>query len=316
MIQKGELPVEPAEAALEIAVGRPLTSGDLVAGSGATRTLRAMMREARRRRTSMLGLVLSAVFVFTGIFAPVLAPESPTSQDLLHTLAHPFVHMSYLLGTDDLGRDMLSRVIFGAQNALLVSTLTVAIAASIGTVLGLIAGFWGGAVDALIMRLVDAQLAFPYILLAILVGAALGPSLLHLVMVLVIASWAIYARVVRGSVLEIRHREFITAARALGATKARTVVRHVFPNVLTPLIVVASLEVGNVIIAAAALSFLGVGSDPRASAWGSMLALGRDYMQTAWWLPVFPGIAISLTVLGTNLVGNLLRDALDPRSAQ
>lgn len=316
MTQKGDLTVEPAEAALEIAVGRPLTSGDLVAGAGATRTLRAMMREARRRRTSMLGLVLSAVFVFTGIFAPVLAPESPTSQDLLHTLTHPFVHIGHLLGTDDLGRDMLSRIIFGAQNALLVSTLTVAIAASIGTVLGLIAGFWGGAVDALIMRLVDAQLAFPYILLAILVGAALGPSLLHLVMVLVIASWAIYARVVRGSVLEIRHREFITAARALGATKARTVVRHVFPNVLTPLIVVASLEVGNVIIAAAALSFLGVGSDPRTPAWGSMLALGRDYMQTAWWLPVFPGIAISLTVLGTNLVGNLLRDALDPRSAQ
>lgn len=291
-----------------------------IRGMGRTRSARiatAILREALRRRTSMLGLILAGLFVLSGILAPVLAPASPTALDLSHSLAHPFAAgTSHVLGTDNLGRDMLSRVLYGAQNALEVSSLTVLIAALIGTALGLVAGFWGGVLDTVIMRLVDAQLAFPYILLAILVGAALGPSLSHLVLVLVIASWAIYARVVRGSVLEMRQREFIVAARALGATRTRTILRHIFPNILTPLVVVTSLEVGNVIIAAAALSFLGVGADPRTPAWGNMLSLGRDYLTTAWWLPVLPGIAISLTVLGTNLVGNLIRDALDPRSAQ
>lgn len=290
---------------------------NLLGGTHAGRVATTLAREARRQWTSMLGLVLAGLFVFGGIFAPAIAPNSPTSQDLSHALARPFADgASHMLGTDNLGRDMLSRVLYGAQNALEVASLTVLIAALIGTLLGLVAGFWGGLLDAVIMRLVDAQLAFPYILLAILVGAALGPSLSHLVLVLVIASWAIYARVVRASVLEMRQREFVLAARALGATKVRTVLRHIFPNILTPLVVVASLEVGNVIIAAAALSFLGVGADPRTPAWGNMLSLGRDYLTTAWWLPVVPGIAISLTVLGTNLIGNLIRDALDPRNAQ
>jgi peptide/nickel transport system permease protein len=264
-----------------------------------------------------LGIALTGAFVFVALFAPVLAPRSPYLQNLPKRLMPPFWapggDIVHLLGTDQLGRDMLSRVIYGARVSLVVVSATVLVASLIGTALGLIAGFYGGLLDDLIMRTVDTQLAFPFVLLAILVAAFLGPSLRNMVIVLVIASWVTYARMARATVLDVRERDFIIAARLVGCNSLRIITRHILPNIITPVVIVGSLEVGHVLLAEATLSFIGLGVEPRTPAWGSMLYQGRVYISTAWWLCVFPGLAIALTVLGANLVGDWLLEALDPR---
>ena len=249
--------------------------------------------------------------------APLLAPHDVTAFDLLHRLSPPAWDAggswTHPFGTDPLGRDVLSRVIVGARTSLGIAGVAMLIAATLGILLGLLSGYAGSWADALIMRLADIQLSFPYLLLAIAVMALLRPSLVNLVVVLVLRSWVVYARLIRVVTLSAREREFVTAARALGSGGARVVFRHIAPNVVGPSIVVSSFQLAELIIVESSLSFLGLGIQPPTPSWGSMVSEGRAYVSSAWWLAAFPGLAIVLTVLGANLTGDALRRALDPR---
>ncbi len=279
--------------------------------------LRRILRELLQNKAAMAGLVVLGVVAASAVLAPLVAPTDPTAQELTSRLKPPGWtsaegHLS-ALGTDHLGRDILSRLIFGARISLAIGLSAVAIAGTLGTLMGLAAGYWGGRVDDLCMRLTDTMLAMPFILLALTVIAVLGPSLRNIIVVLGVTSWVSYARVVRAEVLTLRTREFVAAAQALGGRGGRIVFRHLLPNVLTPAIVIATLEVARMIILESALSFLGLGIPPPTPTWGGMLADGRAYLSTAWWLATFPGLCIMLTVLGINLLGDWLRDVLDPR---
>jgi ABC-type dipeptide/oligopeptide/nickel transport system permease subunit len=262
------------------------------------------------------GVVLALVLV-VAIAAPLLAPHDVTAFDLLHRLSPPAWDAggswTHPFGTDPLGRDVLSRVIHGARTSLGIAGIAMLIAAALGILLGLLSGYAGSWADALIMRLADIQLSFPYLLLAIAVMALLRPSLINLVVVLVLRSWVVYARLIRVVTLSVREREFVTAARALGGGGARVVFRHIAPNVVGPSIVVSSFQLAELIIVESSLSFLGLGIQPPTPSWGSMVSEGRAYVSSAWWLAAFPGFAIVLTVLGANLTGDALRRALDPR---
>jgi peptide/nickel transport system permease protein len=253
----------------------------------------------------------------SAVFAPQLAPWDPAKQMLLKRLRPPMWQERGLsehpLGTDHLGRDILSRILYGGRISLGVGLVAVTLAALIGVSFGLVAGFFGGRADALIMRIVDVFLAIPYILLAMGVVFALGPSLLNVILVMGATRWVQFARIVRADVLSLREREFVAGARARGNRSLRLLLRHVLPNALTPIIVVATLELAFMIIYESALSFLGLGVQPPTPTWGWMLADGRNYVATAWWLSTFPGLAIMLTVLAVNLLGDWLRDTLDPR---
>jgi peptide/nickel transport system permease protein len=275
---------------------------------------------APTRRVSFRAVFgLSALLVIGGsaVFAPQLAPWDPAKQMLLKRLRPPMWQERGLsehpLGTDHLGRDILSRILYGGRISLGVGLVAVTLAALIGVSFGLVAGFFGGRADALIMRIVDVFLAIPYILLAMGVVFALGPSLLNVILVMGATRWVQFARIVRADVLSLREREFVAGARARGNRSLRLLLRHVLPNALTPIIVVATLELAFMIIYESALSFLGLGVQPPTPTWGWMLADGRNYVATAWWLSTFPGLAIMLTVLAVNLLGDWLRDTLDPR---
>ena len=262
------------------------------------------------------GVVVAAV-VLLALLAPALAPHGVGAFDLMHRLAPPLWSergdWSHPLGTDALGRDILTRILFGARTSLGVAGVAVLVAAALGILLGLLSGYAGRWADALIMRLADVQLSFPYLLLAIAVMALLKPSLLNLVIVLVIRSWVVYARLIRVVTLSAKEREFVTAARAVGAGGARIVFRHIAPNVVGPAIVVSSFQLAELIIVESSLSFLGLGVQPPTPSWGGMISEGREYVGSAWWLSAFPGLAIVVTVLGANLFGDALRRSLDPR---
>ncbi|HLE04688.1 MAG TPA: ABC transporter permease [Anaerolineales bacterium] len=219
----------------------------------------------------------------------------------------------HLLGTDHLGRDMLVRLLYAGRVSLLVGLSAVLISGSVGVVTGLIAGYAGGRVDATIMRLVDMQLAIPFLALAILVAAVVGPGVRNVIIVLGISGWVLYARVVRASVLVARNYEYVMAARAIGATTFRILVRTILPNVFAPALVIGTFSVSQMIITESSLSFLGLGVPPATATWGAMLSDARDYLEVAWWIPTFPGLAITLVVLNVNLIGDWLRDRLDPR---
>ena len=275
---------------------------------------------ARRRRVSFRAVFgLSALLLIGGsaVLAPQLAPWDPGKQMLLKRLRPPMWQERGLrehpLGTDHLGRDILSRILYGGRISLGVGLTAVTLSALIGVSFGLVAGFFGGRADALIMRIVDVFLAIPYILLAMGVVFALGASLLNVILVMGATRWVQFARIVRGDVLSLREREFVAGARARGNRSLRLLLRHVLPNALTPIIVVATLELAFMIIYESALSFLGLGVQPPTPTWGWMLADGRNYVATAWWLATLPGLAIMLTVLAVNLLGDWLRDTLDPR---
>jgi peptide/nickel transport system permease protein len=275
------------------------------------------LKRLARRRTALFGLGVVVTVLLAAAFAPWLTPFDPLEQDINHRLKEPGWQTAegrvHALGTDHLGRDILARVIFGSRIALVVGLSAVLISGVLGMAIGLVSGYFGGKVDDFFMRLADIQLAFPFILLAIAVIGVLGPSLRNIIIVIGVSSWVVYARVVRGEVLSIREREFVQAAIALGSRDARVVVRHVLPNAFTPWLVVATLDMARVIVIESALSFLGLGVQPPTPTWGGMLADGRVYLSTAWWLATFPGLAILVTVLGINLLGDGLRDTLDPR---
>jgi peptide/nickel transport system permease protein len=275
------------------------------------------MRRLARRRTSLFGLVVVTAVIATALAATLITPFDPTEQDIGARLKAPLMRDAggrvHVLGTDHLGRDILARIVFGARPALLVGFAAVAISGVLGMMAGLLAGYFGGRVDDVLMRLADIQLAFPFILLAIAVIGVLGPSLTTIICVIGVSSWVVYARIVRGAALSLREREFVQAAQALGGRDGRILIRHVLPNVFTPWLVVATLDMARVIVIESALSFLGLGVQPPTPTWGGMLADGRVYISTAWWLATFPGLAILVTVLGINLFGDGLRDTLDPR---
>ena len=278
--------------------------------------MRSGLLSIRRSRTATAGAIMLVVLALTAAFAPQLATHDPFKQDLRARLAPPVWtaegSSAHILGTDQLGRDILSRVIYGARISLLVGVSVVLIAGTVGTLLGLLAGFLGGRVDTLLMRTVDVFLAFPFLLLAIIFMAMLGASLGNIILVLSITGWVEYARVVRSQVLSVRELEYITAAKALGAHTLPIMLKHVLPNVVASVIVIGSLQLGTVIIAEASLTFLGLGIPPSIPTWGSMLATGREYFVLAWWLPTFPGLAIVVTVLAVNFLGDWLRDVFDP----
>jgi peptide/nickel transport system permease protein len=277
----------------------------------------ALARRLLRRRTALFGLVVLATVVLSAVLAPVLAPFDPLEQEIAQRLKPPGgtdergrIH---LLGTDHLGRDILSRVLFGSRIALVVGLSAVLISGTLGLFIGLLSGYFGGRVDDVFMRLADIQLAFPFVLLAIAVIGILGPSLRNIIFVVGISGWVVYARIVRAEVLSLREREFVQAAIAMGSATGRLILRHIVPNAFTPWLVIATLDMARVIVLESALSFLGLGVPPPTPTWGGMLADGRVYLSTAWWLATFPGLAILVTVLGINLLGDGLRDTFDPR---
>jgi peptide/nickel transport system permease protein len=261
--------------------------------------------------------ILMFLLVLPAIFAPVVAPHDPYMGSLSNRLTPPFWQeggtLEYPLGTDKLGRDMLSRIIYGARISLTVSLIAIVVGGVIGTLLGLASGYFGRMTDAVIMRLVDISLSLPTILLALVLVAAVGPSFGTVVTVLIVLLWARYARLVRGEVLALKERDFIARARVAGASHARIMYRYLFPNVVNSLIVLATLQVGYVILLESALSFLGAGLPRAEPAWGVMVADGRELIVTAWWVSMFPGLAIMLTVLALNLLGDWLRDHYDPK---
>ncbi|MDR7554924.1 MAG: ABC transporter permease [Armatimonadota bacterium] len=277
---------------------------------------RASFAARPRRRIALsrggaCGLAIVALVVLAALLAPVLTPYGPVDTDLGRSLRPP--SRAHWFGTDQLGRDLYTRVLYGTRISLVIGLVTVGIAGAVGLVLGLLSGYLGGVVDAVVMRLVDVQLSFPFILLALVVNAILGIGLQNIVLTLIITGWVVYARLVRGEVLALKTLEYVEAARALGAPALRIVFRHLLPNLWTPVIVLSSLQVAQYIVAEAAISFLGFGVQPPTASWGNMLNEGRTYIYNAWWLTTFPGLALVLTALGVNLVGDWLRDTLDPR---
>jgi peptide/nickel transport system permease protein len=270
-----------------------------------------------RSRRAVFGLAFLAVICLVALLSPMLAPYPAGQQDPDRVQLPPFSTSSsqtyHLLGTDALGRDLLSRMMYGGRISLLVGLTVVGVAALIGVPLGLLSGFFGKVVDTLVMRLVDIQLAVPFILLAIAIMAVLGAGLWNVILVLGISSWVGYARIVRGAVLSLREQPFVEAARCVGLSNGRLILRHLLPNVWTPVLVLATQGVGGAILAESSLTFLGLGISPLIPTWGAMVADGRNYLTTAWWISAFPGALLTLTVLAIYFLGDGLRDVLDPR---
>ncbi|MFC7704400.1 ABC transporter permease [Plastorhodobacter daqingensis] len=263
-----------------------------------------------------LALILLAVFMVAAIFGPWITPHDPMQGSLRARLVPPVWQeggsWAHVFGTDRLGRDILSRLIAGARISLTVCVLAIAIAGTIGTAVGTIAGYFGGWTDRILMRLVDLALSFPVILLALLLGAIRGPSFANIIIVISLVLWSQYARMSRGETIKIRNEDYVDLARTSGLSDLRILWRHILPNIAPALIVIATLQVGIVIVLEASLSFLGVGVPPPAPSWGSMVADGRSYITSAWWLCMIPGIAILLTVMSVNLVGDALADRINP----
>ena len=281
--------------------------------SGASGRGRETWHRFARHRQALLGLLLIVLLAATALLAPAVAPYDPDAQDDIVATRYRAPSAAHPMGTDRFGRDVFSRVVYGARISLSIGFLAVSIAITIGTAVGALAGFLGGRLDTLLMRGVDLLLSFPRLVLLVVLVALFEPSIALVTLVLGLTGWMGVSRIVRGQVLAVREMEFVTAARVLGFGPGRILLRHILPNVLTPVIVAATLGIGNTILAEAALSFLGLGVQPPTASWGNMVASGRDAMLDAWWITTFPGLAIVFTVMAFNLVGDGLRDALDPR---
>jgi peptide/nickel transport system permease protein len=277
------------------------------------RVLRSALVELWSDKAGLLGIALIVVVVVGAIFAPQLAPHDPNAQSLIDRLTPPFKSWSHPLGTDSLGQDELSQLLFGARISLIVGLAVVGIAGTFGVVMGLVSGYKGGRVDSFIMRVVDTQVAFPGLLLALIILAVVSPSLKSLIIVLALNGWMVYARITRGIVLSAKETPYVEAAELIGCKSRRVVFRHILPNLTSPLLTLGVLEFARIVLAEAALSFLGLGIQPPEVSWGLMVATGRDYLFTAWWVATLPGIAISVLVLAVNLFASWLRVAADPQ---
>ena len=279
---------------------------------------RYFFRRLGHAKTGIVGLVMVSLMLAMALFAPFISPRDPLEQDLHARLRPPFweekTDPKYKMGTDQVGRDMLSRLIYGAQISLSIGFLTMAFSALVGITLGILAGFYRGVLDSVISNCVNIMMSFPYILLAISVMAAAGPGYINLVMVLGLTGWPVYTRLVRAEVIELKSRDFVTAARALGGRNSGIILKHILPNLASSIIVLATFEMARMIIRESFLSFLGLGIPPPNASWGGMLAEGRSYMLNLWWLAAIPGSAIFFTTLGINLMGDGLRDWLDPHT--
>ena len=276
--------------------------------------LAGIVMQFKEHKIAMVGAVLILFLALIAVFAPYIAPHDPIEINLKERLLAP--NMEYPLGTDNLGRCMLSRIIYGARISLQIGIIVVGITSVIGITLGMIAGYYGGVLDELIMRGVDILLVFPGIILALVIAGILGPGLFNVMLALAIVGWTGYARVVRGVVLSVKEKEYVESARALGVGDWYIITRHILPSCVAPIIVIATLGMAYVILAAAALSFLGLGAQPPTPEWGSMLNNGKNFMRTAPHLTIFPGLAIMITILAFNFIGDGLRDALDPRVSE
>jgi ABC-type dipeptide/oligopeptide/nickel transport system permease subunit len=274
--------------------------------------LRETVVKIGQSRSAMAGLVIILLFFFGAIAAPLVAPYDPVAQVISERVTAP-LSVDHFLGTDDLGRDILSRIIYGARISLIIGVVSVGISLFFGLFIGTLSGYFGGWFDRIVMRVIDIMLAFPYILLTIVIVAILGASLLNAMIAIGISQIPQYARVVRASVLAEKESDYVTAERSLGASDGELMLRTILPNCLAPIFVQATLGIGDAILSSAALSFLGLGAQPPTPEWGLMIASAKDFVTSAWWIVTFPGIAILLVVLGFNLVGDTLRDALDPR---
>ncbi|HEY3232484.1 MAG TPA: nickel transporter permease [Roseiflexaceae bacterium] len=272
---------------------------------------RRQLGYALRQPSIAVALVILLLFLLAALFAPLLSPNDPVAQNVSAGLLPPAPE--HLLGTDKLGREMLSRILYGARISLIVGLLVVAIASTLGTLLGLVAGYLGGWADEALMRVTDIFFAFPALILAMAITGALGRSLQNALIAISAVTWPVYARLIRGQVLSLKEREFVLAARAVGVPRRWIVLRHLLPNTLAPLLVQASFDMGAAITSVAGLSFIGFGAQPPTPEWGVMISEGRNYIATQWWLPTFPALAILLVVGGFNLLGDGLRDLLDPR---
>lgn len=286
----------------------------IATGEELPRSARRDFKRAMRQPAVLAGIVILIGFGVAAILAPWLSPTDPLAQNVSDGLHPPSAE--YFFGTDKLGRDILSRMLYGARISLLVGVAVVAIAGGVGTLLGLVAGYLGGWIDEAIMRLTDIFFAFPALILAMAIAGSLGPSLRNALIAISIVSWPVYARLIRGQVLALKQREFIQAARALGTPEWRILLLHLLPNTLAPLLVQTSFDMGAAITAVAGLSFIGFGAQPPTPEWGVMISEGRNYIATQWWLSTIPALAILLIVGGFNLLGDGLRDALDPRSGR
>lgn len=271
---------------------------------------RVLIRELLADRTALVGLIIVAVMLSLALAAPLIAPYDPNAQDVYNQFNSPSLH--HLLGTDQFGRDEFSRILFGARVSLLTSAAVGVAILAIGVLVGTVSGLAGGVIDGLIMRVVDVLLAFPSLLLALAVSGTLGPGLFHLAIAMTAVWWVDYARLVRGLVLEVKERPFIESARALGVPPRRIALRHVVPNIASPVVVLSTLQTARLLLALAALSFLGLGVAPPTAEWGAMLNDGKDFLYSAPQLMLYPGLAITIAALGFNLLGDGLRDVLDP----
>lgn len=271
----------------------------------------SIVQQLKEDKLAVTGAMIILFLMIIVILAPYITPYDPIELDLENRLASP--DRNHLMGTDNLGRDVLSRIICGARVSLGMAAVVVVIVMLLGIAMGTTAGYFGGVIDGIIMRLVDVLLAFPNIILALVIAGILGPSLTNVMIALAVVWWVSYARIIRGSVLSVKEKEFVEAARAMGCTDSYIAIRHILPNVLSPVIVLATLDMGNIILSIAALSFLGLGAQPPMPEWGTMLNEGKPFMETAPHLMIFPGLMIMITVLAFNFLGDGLRDALDPR---
>jgi ABC-type dipeptide/oligopeptide/nickel transport system permease subunit len=296
--------------------GREVALNEPPAALAAHAAAGASLRRLWRLKWGLGAAVIMLLIVAAAMLAPWISPHEPLQVNIRHRLAPPAWmdggSIQHPLGTDQVGRDLLTRMIYGGRVSLVIGVSAVLLSATIGVLMGLGAGYFGGRVDWSIMTLVNVMLAFPFVLLALAVIAVLGPSLPNMIVVLGVADWPLYARVIRAETLAIREREFVTAGRALGMSHLRLVFRQILPNLVSAIVVIATLQVARVIILESFLSFLGLGIQPPTPAWGNMLGEGRVYMLNSWWIAAFPGLAIFVTTLAINLLGNALRDWLDP----
>ncbi len=270
-----------------------------------------LLQELRKDKLAILGTVILFVLTFIAVLAPYIAPYSPVDLNLAERLSSPGI--KHLMGTDSVGRDILSRIIYGTRVSLITATVIAVTELLLGTAIGTIAGYCGGIVDGVLMRLVDVLLAFPNLILALAIAGILGPSNINLIIALAAVGWVRYARIVRGSILSIKEKGFVESARAIGCSDMRIAIHHILPNILSPIIVLATLNMGTIIISIAGLSFLGLGIQPPTPEWGVMLNEGRPFIESAPHLMIFPGLMIMITVLAFNFLGDGLRDVLDPR---